>query len=330
MAMRARRLTGKTFAGVFLCALAIVSTPVDVEAQPSQRFFELEDPLDFGSVPAGANLEVDPEEPRAARVRVSFASVPGGFLPCEDEPAEFSFYVAEPLVGPDGATLEVSFSPSSGRIWRDGDPGGYVEFFPGVQAAQFPIDLDGQFLVALGGAVTPSELPMGEYVGSGVLEMTYTRRAGNCSQVATVDVDIPILLEVQRGLSVEAALDTIDLGTLFHGMIVHAPADGGGDASPAPFFVSGPESLPYRLIVATRNLEHETEADELPLVFTGGLFGLDPEPEHEFSSGVVVPASEHGGGPLHVHCGFRVEVPPGVAEGAYQGEVTLIVEVLLH
>jgi hypothetical protein len=328
--MRARGLIFKTATGVLVGYLAMALASADAEAQPSQRFFELEDPLDFGAVPAGANLDVDPEDPRAARVRVSFASAPGGFLPCENEPAEFSFYVAEPLLGPDGATLEVSFSPSSGRVWRDGDPGGYVEFFPGSQAAQVPIDLEGQFLVALGGAVTPSELPMGAYVGSGVLEMTYTRRAGNCSQTATVDVDIPILLEVQRGLSVEAAIDTIDLGTLFHGMIAHAPADGAGDALPAPFLVSGPESLAYRLIVTTRNLEHETEADELPLVFTGGLLGLGPAPDQEFASGVVVPASEHGGGPLHVHCGFRVEVPPGVAEGAYQGEVTLIVEVLLH
>ncbi len=327
---------------VLACLAAAAASPRDASAQD---VLILEEELEFGPVPQGGTLAIGPMDELvgptdsrawAAQLRVSFGAGPPGHNPCEDEVAFFEFHMVEPLTSPDGGALELGFEHDSGRLWNESDASNYVEFRPGSQIAEFPISPISDVLIGIGGVLSvPQDAPMGVYAGQGVLEMTYRRSPGqgqaDCQdQLQTVDVDVPITAEVQRELTVEAAAETIDLGALFRGTTVDVPADGSGEVSPAPFVVTGPASLDYRLSVRTTDLEHEVEADEIPLLFTEGLYGLSESPDRAFGSGDVVRSTDHVGGPLHVHCGFRAEVPDDVAEGRYRGEVTLTVEVLLQ
>jgi hypothetical protein len=305
----------------------LVAACVWLLPRPAAAHLTVEQNLELGPLPQGSTVVFGPLDARAARLAARFAGAtpcPGTFgeIAVTDLPAE--------LTSADGAVIPLSWSATSARIWQTTDPGHYVEFNPANQIGQFAAD---GFPATVGigtGVEIPDQAPVGTYTASFRVEFGWQMLTGEGCLPRTFDRWITISVEVQNRLVVTADLEVIDLGILIPGMTVDVLADGSGPYDPAPFTVSGPQSLDFRLGVATRNLEHESEADELPLLFIGGRYGRGVPPDVDFVSGDVVPSADHEGGPLHIRCGYRVIVPEGVAEGRYHGEIVLSVEVLLN
>ncbi len=310
-----------------ICALLALLSCLLFPAQ-SRANLNAQQDLNFGVLPQGATVTIGPDDSGSGR----FEAVVQGPRPCPD-PVQLRFTsLPSLLTSAGGDTIEVSFGAGMARVWEEADPSNFEEFDPAGQTATFPVE-SLPAIVGLGATVTiPPDAPPGLYEAMATLEYTrfaVPQRPGDCVQRVR-EAEIIISVEIEDQLVVTADVNVIDLGMLLHGMVVEAPADGSGETEPAAFTVTGPRSLDYLLTVTTADLEHETESDTLPLEFTGGLWGTDPEQGDPFDSGQTIDSASHDGGPLYIRCGYRVTVPEGVTQGSYVGELTLSVEVILN
>lgn len=281
-------------------------------------------PLDFGVVPVDTIHTIEPLNAAYAGMWIFQPDTPY----CLTGNARIRFRTLPLTLNSGANSVPVAYGATSARVWSQADPNSFVEFNPNGGQAFFPASWF-PVVLALGGTVTvPPAQPLGTYTGNNQPRVRY-RRSGNCRWLGWVSGAGTMSLIVQLGMTVTAVNGPINLGQIFAGTSKVVPADdGGGEA--ARYSVQGPPGLDWQLTVSTVDLVHGVQPDTVPLTFNGGLYGTVAPPTTGFVSGDIVPKTAHGGGPLHVWLGYRIDPAVGIAEGTYTGSLTLTVEGILN
>ncbi len=284
--------------------------------------------LQFGPVPVGTVHTIDATNGLYAGMWVG--AFDANQAPCATGTGHAEFRTLPLQLNSGGNTLTVGYGPTSARVARQSDPNSYVEFNPNGGGADFPVSWF-PVVLTLGGTATvaPAQAP-GTYTGAIVPRISYPRMILFwCWLTRQMNGSGTAELSVQPAMTVTALNGPIDLGQFFAGTSRIVAADG-SSGTPARFSVQGPPALAWRLTVTTVDLLHASLPDTLPLSFTGGLYGTATPPASAFASGAVVLSAAHGGGPLLVWLGYRVDAGPAAPPGIYTGSLTLTVEGLLN
>lgn len=308
------------------CAIGI-AVVISLAAGPAAAGVTTVQNLQFGVVPVGTVHTIDATSSFAGTWIGAFdAAAP----PCPSGGTGRAGFPTLPLQLTSGAnTLNLSYGAVSARVFRQSDPNSYVEFNPNGGLATFPIAWFPVVLTLGGTATVAAGQALGTYTGAIVPRIAYSRSIGGCNPFRQMDGTGTATLTVQPAMTVTALNGPISAGQFFPDTSLVVAADG-SSGEPARFSVQGPAGLGWRLTVTTADMQHVSLPDTLPLLFTGGLHGTVSPPATAFASGDTVAQAAHGGGPLYVWLGYRIDAGPAAPPGQYTGSLTLTVEGLLN